>query len=66
VGGRDGLVFGAEQGRERIMKALWHGKGDVRVDPFFVIHRVRRDDGREADHTFRDKQAGSVKVVMTP
>jgi threonine dehydrogenase-like Zn-dependent dehydrogenase len=48
------------------MKALWHGRGDVRVDPFFVIHRVGRDDGREADHTFRDKQAGSVKVVMTP
>jgi hypothetical protein len=56
------------RGREgrRIVKALWHGKGDVRLDPAFVIHRVGRDDGREADTTFRDKQDGSIKVVMSP
>jgi threonine dehydrogenase-like Zn-dependent dehydrogenase len=37
------------------------------IDPSFVItHRVSIDDGPEMYKTFRDKQDGCIKVVMTP
>jgi threonine dehydrogenase-like Zn-dependent dehydrogenase len=37
------------------------------IDPSFVItHRLTLDDGPEAYRTFRDKQDGCIKVVMTP
>jgi threonine dehydrogenase-like Zn-dependent dehydrogenase len=37
------------------------------IDPSFVItHRVSLDDGPEMYKTFRDKQDGCIKVVMTP
>ncbi|HLH51505.1 MAG TPA: zinc-dependent alcohol dehydrogenase [Roseiarcus sp.] len=37
------------------------------IDPSFVItHRVRLDQGPEMYRTFRDKQDGCIKVVMTP
>jgi threonine dehydrogenase-like Zn-dependent dehydrogenase len=37
------------------------------IDPSFVItHRLRLDDGPEAYKTFRDKQDGCIKVVLTP
>jgi threonine dehydrogenase-like Zn-dependent dehydrogenase len=36
------------------------------IDPSFVItHRLTLDDGPEAYRTFRDKQDGCIKVVMT-
>ena len=37
------------------------------IDPSFVItHRVGLDDAPEMYRTFREKQDGCVKVVMTP
>lgn len=37
------------------------------IDPAFVItHKVSLEDGPEMYRTFRDKQDGCVKVVMTP
>jgi len=37
------------------------------IDPSFVItHRVSLDDGPQMYKTFRDKQDGCIKVVMTP
>jgi len=37
------------------------------IDPSFVItHRLTLDDGPEAYKTFRDKQDGCIKVVLTP
>ena len=40
-------------------------KGEI--DPSFVItHRVKLDDGPAMYKTFRDKQDGCIKVVMTP
>jgi threonine dehydrogenase-like Zn-dependent dehydrogenase len=37
------------------------------IDPSYVItHRLTLDDGPEAYRTFRDKQDGCIKVVMTP
>jgi threonine dehydrogenase-like Zn-dependent dehydrogenase len=37
------------------------------IDPSFVItHRVSLDDGPEMYKTFRDKQDGCIKVVLTP
>lgn len=37
------------------------------IDPAFVItHKVTLEDGPEMYRTFRDKQDGCVKVVMTP
>jgi threonine dehydrogenase-like Zn-dependent dehydrogenase len=40
-------------------------KGEI--DPSFVItHRVSLQDGPEMYKTFRDKQDGCIKVVMTP
>jgi threonine dehydrogenase-like Zn-dependent dehydrogenase len=40
-------------------------KGEI--DPSFVItHRVKLEDGPAMYKTFRDKQDGCIKVVMTP
>ncbi len=40
-------------------------KGEI--DPSFVItHRVKLEEGPEMYKTFRDKQDGCIKVVMTP
>ncbi len=37
------------------------------IDPTFVItHRAKLEDGPELYKTFRDKQDGCIKVVMTP
>jgi threonine dehydrogenase-like Zn-dependent dehydrogenase len=37
------------------------------IDPSFVItHRVNLDEGPEMYKTFRDKQDGCIKVVLTP
>jgi threonine dehydrogenase-like Zn-dependent dehydrogenase len=37
------------------------------IDPTFVItHRGKLEDGPELYKTFRDKQDGCIKVVMTP
>ena len=37
------------------------------IDPSFLItHRLMLSDGLEAYKTFRDKQDGCIKVVMTP
>ena len=37
------------------------------IDPSFVItHRLTLDDGPDAYKTFREKQDGCIKVVMTP
>jgi threonine dehydrogenase-like Zn-dependent dehydrogenase len=37
------------------------------IDPSFVItHRLRLDQAPEAYRTFRDKQDGCIKVVLTP
>jgi threonine dehydrogenase-like Zn-dependent dehydrogenase len=37
------------------------------IDPSFVVtHRVTLDEGPEMYKTFRDKQDGCIKVVMTP
>jgi len=39
---------------------------DGQIDPTFIItHRVALEDGPEMYKTFRDKQDGCVKVVMT-
>jgi threonine dehydrogenase-like Zn-dependent dehydrogenase len=40
---------------------------DGQIDPSFVItHRVRLEDGPDMYRTFRDKQDGCIKVVMSP
>ena len=40
-------------------------KGDI--DPSFIItHRAKLEDGPELYKTFRDKQDGCIKVVLTP
>jgi threonine dehydrogenase-like Zn-dependent dehydrogenase len=37
------------------------------IDPSFVItHRLKLDDARAAYKTFRDKEDGCIKVVLTP
>jgi threonine dehydrogenase-like Zn-dependent dehydrogenase len=37
------------------------------IDPSFVItHRLRLEDGPDAYKTFREKEDGCIKVVMTP
>jgi threonine dehydrogenase-like Zn-dependent dehydrogenase len=41
--------------------------GDGQIDPSFVItHRVGLEDGPDMYKTFRDKEDGCIKVVMTP
>jgi threonine dehydrogenase-like Zn-dependent dehydrogenase len=40
---------------------------EEQIDPSFVItHRVRLEDGPEMYRTFRDKQDGCIKVMITP
>jgi threonine dehydrogenase-like Zn-dependent dehydrogenase len=40
-------------------------KGEI--DPSFLItHRLLLADAPQADKTFRDKQDGCIKVVLTP
>jgi threonine dehydrogenase-like Zn-dependent dehydrogenase len=48
---------------ERLLKKIEAGE----IDSSFVItHRLRLDEGPEAYETFRDKQDGCIKVVLTP
>jgi threonine dehydrogenase-like Zn-dependent dehydrogenase len=40
-------------------------KGDI--DPSFLItHRAKLEDGPDLYKTFRDKEDGCIKVVLTP
>jgi threonine dehydrogenase-like Zn-dependent dehydrogenase len=51
----------------RYSQKLLHKIEAGEIDPSFVItHRLTLDDGPEAYRTFRDKQDGCIKVVMTP
>jgi threonine dehydrogenase-like Zn-dependent dehydrogenase len=48
---------------EPLMALIVEGK----IDPSFIItHRIGLEDGPDAYKTFRDKQAGCVKVVIKP
>jgi threonine dehydrogenase-like Zn-dependent dehydrogenase len=52
---------------QRYTKPLLDKIATGEIDPSFVItHRVRLDDGPEMYKTFRDKQDGCIKVVLTP
>jgi threonine dehydrogenase-like Zn-dependent dehydrogenase len=46
---------------------LLHSIEEGEIDPSFVItHRASLDDGPDLYRTFRDKQDGCVKVVLSP
>jgi threonine dehydrogenase-like Zn-dependent dehydrogenase len=48
---------------QMLLEMIEHGT----IDPSFVItHRLKLDDAPEAYRTFRDKEDGCIKVVMTP
>ena len=50
-----------------ITSRSWKNIEAGEIDPSFVItHRLTLDDGPEAYKTFRDKQDGCIKVVLTP
>jgi threonine dehydrogenase-like Zn-dependent dehydrogenase len=52
---------------QRYSEPLLHKIESGEIDPSFVVtHRVTLDDGPEMYKTFRDKQDGCIKVVMTP
>jgi threonine dehydrogenase-like Zn-dependent dehydrogenase len=52
---------------QRYTKPLLQKIESGEIDPSFVVtHRVTLDDGPEMYKTFRDKQDGCIKVVMTP
>jgi threonine dehydrogenase-like Zn-dependent dehydrogenase len=52
---------------QRYTKPLLDKIAAGEIDPSFVItHRVGLDDGPEMYKTFRDKQDGCIKVVLTP
>lgn len=47
----------------KLLKLIEDGK----IDPSFVItHKVPLERGPEMYKTFRDKQDGCIKVMMTP
>ena len=46
-----------------LMKRIENGE----IDPSFVItHKAKLSDGPDMYKTFRDKQDGCIKVVLTP
>ncbi len=63
-----GLTFRmAQTPVQRYQESLLHRIEKGEIDPSFVItHRVKLEDGPEMYKTFRDKQDGCIKVVMTP
>jgi threonine dehydrogenase-like Zn-dependent dehydrogenase len=51
----------------RYMRPLLERVQQGEIDPTFVItHRLKLDQAPEAYRTFRDKQDGCIKVVLTP
>jgi threonine dehydrogenase-like Zn-dependent dehydrogenase len=78
IGFLDKIPFGAAMNKGLTLKTgqthvprysqkLLHKIEAGEIDPSFVItHRLMLDDGPEAYRTFRDKQDGCIKVVMTP
>jgi threonine dehydrogenase-like Zn-dependent dehydrogenase len=78
IGFLDKIPFGAVMNKGLTLKTgqthvprysqkLLHKIEAGEIDPSFVItHRLMLDDGPEAYRTFRDKQDGCIKVVMTP
>jgi threonine dehydrogenase-like Zn-dependent dehydrogenase len=78
VGFLDKILFGAAMNKgltltmgqmqvprdhEKLLQTIEAGE----IDPSFVItHRLTLDDGPQAYKTFRDKQDGSIKVVLKP
>jgi threonine dehydrogenase-like Zn-dependent dehydrogenase len=63
-----GLTFHmAQTPVQRYLPSLLERIVKGEIDPSFVItHRARLEDGPELYKTFRDKQDGCIKVVMTP
>ena len=63
-----GLTFKMGQTHmQRYMRPLLQKIESGEIDPSFVItHRMRLADAPAAYKTFRDKQDGCIKVVMTP
>ncbi|HJT33545.1 MAG TPA: zinc-dependent alcohol dehydrogenase [Pirellulales bacterium] len=63
-----GLTFKMGQTHmHRYMRPLLEKIESGEIDPSFVItHRMRLDDAPAAYKTFRDKQDGCIKVVLTP
>ena len=52
---------------QRYMKPLLKKIESGEIDPSFVItHRVELKDAPEAYKTFRDKNDGCIKVVLSP
>jgi threonine dehydrogenase-like Zn-dependent dehydrogenase len=52
---------------QRYLKPLLERIEKSDIDPSFIItHRLKLDDAPEAYKTFRDKEDGCIKVVMTP
>jgi threonine dehydrogenase-like Zn-dependent dehydrogenase len=78
VGFPDKLPFGAFMNKgltlrsgqthmQRYMKPLYEKIVNGEIDPSFVItHRVKLEDAPSAYKTFRDKEDGCIKVVLTP
>jgi threonine dehydrogenase-like Zn-dependent dehydrogenase len=78
VGFLDKVPFGAAMNKgltlrmgqthvQRYIKPLLDKIAAGEIDPSFVItHRVGLDEGPEMYKTFRDKQDGCIKVVLTP
>ncbi|HEX7445909.1 MAG TPA: zinc-dependent alcohol dehydrogenase [Pirellulales bacterium] len=63
-----GLTFKMGQTHmHRYMRPLLQKIEAGEIDPSFVItHRLKLDDAPAAYQTFRDKEDGCIKVVMTP
>jgi threonine dehydrogenase-like Zn-dependent dehydrogenase len=78
VGFLDKVPFGAAMNKgltlkmgqthvQRYIKPLLDKIAADEIDPSFVItHRVSLDEGPQMYKTFRDKQDGCIKVVLTP
>jgi threonine dehydrogenase-like Zn-dependent dehydrogenase len=63
-----GLTFRMGQTHmHRYMRPLMERIERGEIDPTFIItHRLRLDEAPDAYRTFRDKQDGCIKVVLTP
>lgn len=78
VGFLDKIPFGAAMNKgltfkmgqthmQRYMRPLLERIQKGELDPSFIItHRLKLSDGPDAYKTFRDKEDGCIKVVMTP
>jgi threonine dehydrogenase-like Zn-dependent dehydrogenase len=78
VGFLDKVPFGAamnkgltiKAGQTHMQKYMPKLLGEIesgKIDPSYIItHRAKLDDAPELYKTFRDKQDGCIKVVMTP